>query len=283
MDIKMLGFDMDGTLLDSHSEFPERNCRVLRECERRGIRLVFCSGRNFETLRAFARRVGVNPILAAANGARIDASIDGPTLLERAYDDAHSEAVYRAMLAAKIYFIAFTRGHSYMTHAEYRVGRHCRHVKATTDEPIDGLPYEQVVDDERARLEGTVHPYKYVACGVMNDPRFEIIDERIRHLGMSVSSSAGDNMEVMMPGVDKGSAMRWIAEREGIPASQVMVFGDHTNDAPMLRYAGWPVVMANGADEVKPLARIIAPGNDEAGVAQVIERYVLGENTERTR
>ena len=278
MDIRMLGFDMDGTLLDSNGEFPERNCRALQECERRGIKLVFCSGRNFETQRLFARRVGVNPILAAANGARIDASIDGPTLLECTYDDAYSQAVYQAMIEAKVYFIAFTRGHSYMTHPEYRVGRHCKHVKATVVEENDGYVYEQVVDDERTRLEGTIRPYKYVACGEMHDPRFDLIYEKIKHLNMSISSSAGDNMEVMMPGVDKGSAMRWLAEREGLTPEQVMVFGDHTNDIPMFEYAGWPVVMKNGAPEVKPLARILAPTNDEAGVGQVIERYVLGEN-----
>ena len=274
-DIRMLGFDMDGTLLAANGEFPERNCRALQECERRGIKLVFCSGRNFETLRMFALRVGVNPLLASTNGARIDASVDGPTLLERTYDDAHAQAVYRAMSEAKVYFLAFTRGHTYMAHPEYRVGRHCKHVKATTNAPIGGLPYEQVVDDERLRLEGTVHPYKFVACGEMNDPRFDGIFAKIRHLRMSVSSSAGDNFEVMMPGVDKGFAMRFLAEREGIAPEQVMVFGDHTNDIPMLEYAGWPVVMGNGAAEAKRLARVLAPTNDESGVAQVIEQYVL--------
>ena len=275
-DIKMLGFDMDGTLLDSNSEFPERNCRALRECERRGIRLVFCSGRNFETLRTFAQRVGVDPLIAAANGARIDASMEGPTLLESPYDDAHSQAVYRAMESAGVYYLAFTRGHTYMAHPEYRVGRHCKHVKATTNAPVGDLPYEQVVDDDRLRREGTIRPYKYVACGEMNDPRFDVIFEKIRDLNMSVSSSAGDNFEVMMPGIDKGFAMRFLAEREGIAPEQVMVFGDHTNDIPMFEYAGWPVVMGNGAAEAKAYARILAPTNDEAGVAQVIERYVLG-------
>ena len=82
MDIRMMGFDMDGTLYGSNGEFPEINCRALQECERRGIKLVFCSGRPFETLREFAKKVGVNPILASYNGARIDETINGPTLKE---------------------------------------------------------------------------------------------------------------------------------------------------------------------------------------------------------
>ena len=43
----------------------------------------------------------------------------------------------------------------------------------------------------------------------------------------------------------------------------------------MLRYAGWPVVMENGVDEMKAIARIIAPHHDEDGVGRVIEQYVL--------
>ena len=236
---------------------------------------MFCSGRNFETLRTFAKRVGVNPLLASVNGARLDASVDGPTLEERTYDEAHSLAVYRAMEAAKVYFLAFTRGHTYMAHPEYRVGRHNKHVNATVLEENDGYPYEQVVDDERARREGTVRPYKYVACGEMHDPRFDRIYQQIAHLGMSISSSWGDNMEVMMPGVDKGCAMRTLAERFGVPREQVMVFGDHLNDLPMLEYAGWPVVMENGAAEAKARARIIAPPHGEGGVGQVIYKYIL--------
>lgn len=275
MDIRMMGFDMDGTLYSSAGEFPEINCRALQECERRGIKLVFCSGRPFETLREFAKRVGVNPILASYNGARIDETIDGPTLLERPLDDETAKTVYEAMMDSKTYFLSFTRGASYMTQTQYRIGRHNKHVKQTTVENKDGYTYRQIVDDELTRTEGIKSPYKFVACGVQSDPRFEIIRNGIRHLNMSISSSSGDNFEVMMPGVDKGFAMKWLAERYGFAPEQVMVFGDHLNDVEMFEYAGWPVAMENGIDKVKKLAKIIAPHHDEGGVGQVIYKYVL--------
>ncbi len=275
MDIRMMGFDMDGTLYGSNGEFPEINCRALQECERRGIKLVFCSGRPFETLREFAKKVGVNPILASYNGARIDETINGPTLVERPLDDETAQVVYEAMMASGTYFLSFTRGHSYMTQTQYRIGRHNKHVKETTVEEHDGYVYHQIVDDEFTRTEGTKTPYKLVSCGVQKDPRFEIIREKIAHLNMSISSASGDNFEVMMPGVDKGFAMKWLAERHGFTADQVMVFGDQLNDLEMFQYAGWPVAMENGIDEIKALARIIAPHHDEGGVGQVIYKYIL--------
>ena len=38
----------------------------------------------------------------------------------------------------------------------------------------------------------------------------------------------------------------------------------------MLKACGMPVVMANGDDAVKKLARYLTSGNDEGGVAQAI-------------
>ncbi len=54
-----------------------------------------------------------------------------------------------------------------------------------------------------------------------------------------------------------------------------MAIGDNFNDLEMLNLAGRPVVMGNSAPDLLSLARSrgweIAPGNDQDGVAQMIE------------
>ena len=47
------------------------------------------------------------------------------------------------------------------------------------------------------------------------------------------------------------------------------------NDIPMLKYAGLGVAMENAYPEVKKYANIIAPSNDEDGVAATIREYML--------
>jgi len=55
-----------------------------------------------------------------------------------------------------------------------------------------------------------------------------------------------------------------------------MAIGDNFNDAEMLEFAGQPVVMANAVDDLKSREWHITGHQDEAGVAQAIERFVLG-------
>jgi len=279
MDIRMMAFDMDGTLKGKGDYFPEINCHALQECEKRGIKLLFCSGRTFEVLRTFADAVGVTPFLASANGACLDASPDGPRIRENFYDRDTAECVFDILKDMDMYFTVIAPGKTYMcnAHRRHEIPR-CRYHKAGF-ETVAGCIYERVEDDERARWEGLDSVYKFVIVGKEYDPRFDLICEKIAHLGMSVSKASRDNLEIMMPGVDKGFAVRCFAEREGIPLESVMVFGDQTNDLPMMDCVGWPVAMENGEDCVKARARIIAPHHDEGGVGQVIEKYVLGEKT----
>ena len=44
------------------------------------------------------------------------------------------------------------------------------------------------------------------------------------------------------------------------------------NDIPMIKYAGMGVAMKNAPDDVKKYADLIAPANDESGVAYVLEK-----------
>ena len=50
---------------------------------------------------------------------------------------------------------------------------------------------------------------------------------------------------------------------------------EHVNDIKMLEMAGTGVAMANSVQKVLDIADITAMSNDEDGVAQIIEQYIL--------
>jgi hydroxymethylpyrimidine pyrophosphatase-like HAD family hydrolase len=56
---------------------------------------------------------------------------------------------------------------------------------------------------------------------------------------------------------------------------EVMAIGDEENDLPMVEYAGMGVAMDNAVDAVKEVANYITSSNEEDGVAEVIEKFVL--------
>ena len=63
--------------------------------------------------------------------------------------------------------------------------------------------------------------------------------------------------------------------RHGVALWDVIACGDGLNDLSMIRYAGLGVAMANAQPEVKEAADVVTLSNDEDGVAEVIERYIL--------
>jgi HAD superfamily hydrolase (TIGR01484 family) len=83
-------------------------------------------------------------------------------------------------------------------------------------------------------------------------------------------------LEVLPPSANKGNALALVAEKLSIPRDAVLAVGDSMNDEAMLRWAGFPVAMVNGDERIKEIASLVTDKtNDEDGVAEVIERYIL--------
>ncbi len=57
--------------------------------------------------------------------------------------------------------------------------------------------------------------------------------------------------------------------------STVMAIGDNLNDLAMFPYARLSAAMANAPDAVKQQATVVAPSNDDEGVAWAVKTFVL--------
>ena len=66
-----------------------------------------------------------------------------------------------------------------------------------------------------------------------------------------------------------------LAGHLGLSREQTMGFGDGENDVTMMIMSGFGVAMSNGMDAVKNAADYITISNDEDGVAEAIEKFVL--------
>src|SRR4030081_151237 len=90
-------------------------------------------------------------------------------------------------------------------------------------------------------------------------------------------------VEVVNPQVSKAAALAMVADRLGIAQAQVCAIGDNTNDEDMVGWAGFGVAMGNAPAGLKGLAKHVTGTVDEAGVAAVIERFVIGKEVPGSR
>lgn len=85
-------------------------------------------------------------------------------------------------------------------------------------------------------------------------------------------------LELVPQGGDKGTALAYIADRLGIPRSDVVAFGDGLNDVSMLRWAGHAVAVGPEAHaDVLAQADEHIASPEELGVAAWLERNLLAD------
>jgi Cof subfamily protein (haloacid dehalogenase superfamily) len=151
---------------------------------------------------------------------------------------------------------------------------------ADADQKLTGLR-QVVVENFRAMVAGGV--YKLIIPG---DPMLLFPLESIirTYLGNEITlfTSKPFFLEILPAKTDTGSALARVAELLGIRQEEVLAIGDSMNDEAMIRWAGTGVAMANGDERIKNIASLVTEKtNDDDGVAEVIEKYILGKGPRR--
>ena len=264
--IKLIASDLDGTLLDSSGEIPERNSRAVADAMKAGVTVAISTGRMYSSAATFARKLGLGgtPIICY-NGAMIRSETGEPLLNLKLDLDVALEmlAIFRER---GVYVQSYIDDELFVKDCnDSNFQYYHRHFG------IEGKALGDKI------FEPQVPPTKFLTRTSGFEASRALTKEfSERFAGRAyVTSSNEDFVEMMNPEADKGKCLRKLADTLGIPMENVMALGDGDNDVEMIKAAGLGIAMANARPETKTAAREIAPTNDECGVAWAIEKYVL--------
>ncbi|MGE0593806.1 MAG: Cof-type HAD-IIB family hydrolase [Vicinamibacterales bacterium] len=273
--VRLLGIDIDGTLLDRHGSLPADNAEAIREAVDAGIHVVLVTGRSYPFARPVAELLPAPVTLIVSNGA-IERRVDGETLASRllARDVAHrvlgelrdvrdaAALIFDRHAAGQIVFETMDWEHpdrrGYWDRNRPLIARATPLEEALTEDPIQVM------------FNGTVDVMRVVAG-------------RVRDLACACAVSLTEYesrdfslVDVTAPSATKGRALAWRAEQMGLTRDQVMAIGDNANDLGMLEFAGVPVVMGNAIDALRGRGWHETRHQDDAGVAHAIREFALG-------
>ena len=238
--VKMITIDLDGTLLRSDGSVSDRTVRTLQAARDKGVVVAIATGRMYQTARPYGDRLdlGDSPLLLFAGGL-IETLESKKILFQQAIPQQTAKDD------------KWIRGYEEITHS-----------KAC------------ICGDEFYRVQGDCN--KLLSRGEHDDlvARKALIEERFPGQ-FNILFSMPTFLEIMPSGVDKGKGIRRLGELYGITADEIMALGDSQNDLDMLKAAGFPVAMANAADEVKAVASYVTASNNDDGVAAAVEKFVL--------
>jgi Cof subfamily protein (haloacid dehalogenase superfamily) len=272
--IRLIGIDIDGTLLDSTGQMPEANRDAIQRAVTAGVHVALVTGRSYPFARPVANPLPQVVSLIVSNGA-VERTMDGSTLARRLLDREVARDVLHVTrghrhAAALIFDRDADRQVVYETMDWDHPGRQ-RYWSRNHSHIAQSVPLEAALNED---------PIQVMFNGAVDDMR--ILCERLRvdARGCSIqmteyASRDFSLVDVTAPDATKGRALAWRAEQLGLTKDEVMAVGDNLNDLEMLEFAGCAVVMGNAVDALLTRGWHVTGHQDEAGLAQAIERFVL--------
>jgi len=272
--IRLIGIDIDGTLLDTQGRMPEANCTAIHDAVAAGVHVALVTGRSYPFARPVAERLPASISLIVSNGA-VERAMDGSTFVRRLLDKDTARQVLAATrrhrhAAALIFDRDLDRQVIYETMDWDHPGRQ-RYWSRNHSHIAQSIPLEDALVED---------PIQVMYNGGVDDMRtlFDWLRAQVGGCAVQMTEYVKRDfslVDVTSSEATKGRALAWRAERLGLNRDEVMAIGDNFNDVEMLEFAGQPVLMHNAVDSLKSRGWHVTGHQDEAGVAQAIDRFVL--------
>ncbi|MHB8618383.1 MAG: HAD family hydrolase [Chloroflexota bacterium] len=279
MAIRVIAIDVDGTLCLPNQDVTPRVRRAVAEARARGVLVLLATGRRYNSARPFAETLELDGPLVVSGGSEVCDARSGAILYETVLEPAAVERAVELVRSAGLQPLIRQRA---------SLG----HLLHTGDEQYDDEPTRSYI-----AVEGRVVRLPYPQLGQVADVTVvaglshdEALLERVAAaartfpglLPIVLPHAAGvlpsAVVDIFSPDAGKGRAMAVVCEQFGYDLSEVMAIGDGINDLDLLEVVGMPVAVANAIPEAKVLARAVVSSNDEDGVAEAIERFVLAQS-----
>ncbi|NVN01168.1 MULTISPECIES: HAD family hydrolase [Asaia] len=262
--IRMVVSDIDGTLIGPDKNLAESTQQAAKQLSEAGIKLCLVSSRSAEGMLRYHRELGLDTPFGALNGGLIvgaDDEILSTLSLPASCVDAACDTLSVHQMDTWLF-----RGHEWLIRdpGAYYV-EHER--KSVGIDPV-------VVPDFKPFREG-VGKIMAASSNFALLQRMEVEIGAMLKGEASVHRSSNYYLDITHKDANKGFAARALAERLGIPMSEVACIGDMSNDVPMLKIAGLGIAMGNATEEVSAHAHVTTGHNDADGWAEAMRRFVL--------
>lgn len=266
-DIKLIVLDIDGTLLNSQLELSERNEQTLKAAMAEDVQVVLATGKT--------RNAGVK-LIDTLGLTTPGIYLQGLTIYEPDGSIAYQQTL-DAAIARQVLTFGTDRGFNFIAYSGTRMM-----IAEDAPEIVSGLeryhePRAEVVGP-LVNLLNHMSLNKLMAIGeprAITALRWQL-QAQLDGAARIMQAGLPNMLEILPLGASKGAALRHLLKNMlHVDPANVMAMGDAENDMEMLQVAGLGVAIGNADAPLKKIARYVVGTNDEDGVAEAVERFVL--------
>ncbi|MCI7264597.1 MAG: Cof-type HAD-IIB family hydrolase [Eubacterium coprostanoligenes] len=270
----IIASDLDGTLLKSNTDISEENLRAIERLAQKGAKIILLTGRTlYEVPKELRICKGVEYIVFS-NGAGIYHREKG--IIEyRTISNETAFKIYKVLNEYKTFVELYTNGAPYVETVDF------------SQESFEYYKIDSQFIPEMYKSRRTCDSIKDLIFDLdfkteMFDVFFRNQDERSECYErlkrefdeIEITTSMTNNLEIMLKGINKGSALRELCQIAGFDIKDVTVVGDSKNDLTAFNTEAKKYAVANACEEIKALADKIICSNDE-NIMCYIEREAV--------
>ncbi len=260
--IRLIASDMDGTLLDEHSQVPEETFQLIRDLRAKGVRFCVGSGRRYDDLCMLFAPVVDEMDFVASNGTQV--YVDGRVLDREVFSTYSVQRLFEMCeLFDCLHLTLYNRTRTFVFDEKNIFPRHLKSTFAESERLFDPPSPDINI------IRGSIY------CDTV-EYTMDMTLALTRELGkrLSFMPSGSNWIDVTPAGVSKATGIKHVLRYYGIDSDDVVHFGDSMNDYDILRFVGYPFVMENGSYAVKQIARRIIGTNVEHAVQQAMREIL---------
>ena len=288
---KLIAIDMDGTLLNSYGEVSSKNKETIKKASDKNALVVLTSGRMPKAIIPVASKINADKYIISGNGASIH-DVKNDKIIYKNYmskekvleiiDICDKNSMYYSIYTNNVILAKSLNYNVLYYNSENKKHPEDKKIKFNIVSDIRGYVEEYNGDDF---LKITIcDSDKMVFNSIINKLKKlrDIYVLEVAHMSRKIIKHGTEEIEISYfyteisnNNVNKWTAIEKLIEILNISKEEVMAIGDNVNDKEMIENAGIGIVMGNAAPYMKELADEVVASNNEDGVAEAIEKYII--------
>jgi Cof subfamily protein (haloacid dehalogenase superfamily) len=261
----LFAVDLDGTLVEPRQPVRPGSLAAVKRVMAAGVAVTIVTGRMVVGAKPFADMLGLDGELICYQGAVIADARTGRFEREVALPNALALRAY-AVARAHDFHVQFYRDDRFYVEEDNVYAQLYARTSGSQPIVVPSLP-EAFEGHDSTKVNIVTDPARTPAA-------LALFADALGNEAY-VTRSNPEFVEILNSRVDKGTALRLVAEHLGIAMDDVVAIGDSYNDLPLLRAAGFSIAMGSAPDELKALADAVVGDVEHDGVAEAVERFVL--------